>query len=434
VNISLPHNWRPREYQLPLWKALQSGTKRAVAVWHRRAGKDLFALNWIASQAMQRTGLYWHVFPTYKQGRKVAWEGRTGEGRLFLDAFPKELIRRRRDDEMSLWLEKGSLIQVVGADDPSSLVGPNPVGVVFSEFSLTTNMQALWDLVRPILAENGGWALFIYTPRGRNHGWRLLRTAQENPSWFGQVLPADVTGAISQEAIEDERRAGMSEEMIQQEFYCSFDAPLEGAFYGDQMKWLAQNNRITRVPWEPLAKVDTAWDLGMSDSMAIWVLQQVGLEHRAIDFYSNRGKGLDHYIGALGDRWPEVVWGRHYVPHDAQVRELGTGKSRLEVARGFGMRMTLVPKLKLMDGINATRAILPKFWFDAEKCDSGDRSGVQALREYCRMRDEVNDTYRDEPRHDWTSHPADAFRTYAQGTRPAREAQRRVLAPDLSIV
>jgi hypothetical protein len=410
---------------MPLWDELEHGTKRAVAIWHRRAGKDLVSLNWTIVQAFERPGLYWHVLPTYRQGRKIVWDGLTGKGRSFLSHWPDELIVRKRDDEMSVWLANGAIWQIIGADDVDRLVGANPVGVVFSEYSLCE--PRIWDFLRPILAENGGWALFIYTPRGRNHAYKLRKMAEEHKSWFFQILTVDDTKAIDEEAIEDERTAGMPEELIQQEFYCSFDAPLVGSYFGDQITTAAKENRITKVPWEPTKPVSTAWDLGIGDATSIWFFQQVAMEIRFIDYYEHHGVGLEHYSKILQEK--PYTYNEHLVPHDAQVRELGTGKSRLEVARSLGLRMRVVPKLSLDDGIQAVRAILPRSWFDEERTEDG----VQALREYRKEWDSLTETFRNKPRHDWTSHAADGIRTAAVGIRPERKKVEK-LYPDLAIV
>ena len=190
--VTLPHRWWPRQYQLPLWNAMETGTKRAVAVWHRRGGKDLTALNITIKQALtMRVGLYWHLLPTYEMGRKIVWNGMTGDGTRFLDFWPEEMITRKRDDNMLLEASNGSIWQVVGSDDPDRLVGSNPVGVVLSEYSLQ-NPQA-WEYIRPILAENGGWAIFIYTARGRNHGYDVIQHALKSKFWFGQILTVDDT-------------------------------------------------------------------------------------------------------------------------------------------------------------------------------------------------------------------------------------------------
>lgn len=423
--LVIPIDWRPRVYQQSAWDALQGGTSRCCLVWHRRAGKDLFTINWISTQLFQRIGLYWHVLPTYRQGRKVVWEGKTRTGRSFLSHLPMDIATRVRDDEMSVWFPNpyeparpGSLYQVVGADDADRLVGANPVGIVFSEWSLMS--RKVWDLTRPILAENGGWAVFIYTPRGRNHGWTLYQNALEHEGWYAERLGADVTHAISEEDIEDERRAGMPEELIQQEFYCSFDAPLVGSYYGEQMSQALKDGRIGKVPWEPNAPVTTAWDLGLRDATAIWFAQVVGKEIRLIDYYYATGMGLDHYAKVLYEK--PYAYDRHLVPHDATVRELGTGKSRVEMLRELGIRVKVGKKLPVQDGIAACRALIPRCWFDEKHTETG----IRALREYTKERIEGetdpdgNPIYRDKPKHDWTSHPADAFRTLATGLREHR--------------
>ncbi len=438
MEVTLPYHWRPRDYQKAAWEALEGGTKRACLVWHRRAGKDLFSINWVASQVFERVGLYWHILPTYNQGRKVVWEGRTRDGRSFLDHFPDgnnpgpgNYVTRKRDDTMSMWFANGSVYQVIGADDPDRLVGANPVGIIFSEWSVMP--PRVWEYLRPILAENGGWVIFIYTPRGRNHGYRTFKMAQETKGWFAEKLGVEDTSAVTMEAVEDERAAGMPEELVQQEFYCSFDAPLVGAYWGDLMSKMMEDERIAKIPWEPERPVTTAWDLGMADYTAIWFHQLVGHEHRLIDYYQSSGVGLDHYAKILAEK--PYTYKEHLVPHDATVRELGTGKSRLEVARKLGLNMRVVPKLPIADGINAVRLLLPKMWMDEEKC----QTGLEGLRQYTKERvlDEAGAhgeaVFRDKPLHNWASHPADALRTLAVGLREFRK-HRENLYPDIPIV
>jgi phage terminase large subunit len=403
--IAVPVDWRPRHYQMPLWSFLEAGGKRAVAVWHRRAGKDATALNWTVTSAFKRPGLYWHLLPTYNQGRKIVWDGRTKEGRPFLDAWPKDAIRAVNNTDMKIELENDSIWQVVGTDNVDRLVGANPVGCVFSEYSLQ-DPQA-WDYIRPILAENGGWALFIYTPRGRNHGHDIFEMARGNQKWFCQVLSVDDTKVLSPEIIEEERAAGMPEEMVQQEFFCSFDAGLVGSYYGTQMARALEDGRIMTVPWEPRVEVHTAWDLGMHDACSIWFYQQVGLEVRLIDYYEGSGEGLAHYARVLKDK--EYVYGKHYAPHDIEVRELGTGKSRKDTAAMLGIRFTTLPKLPLDDGIDAVRNILPRCYFDYEKCTRG----IEALRQYKKKWNDKMRCYSSTPDHDWSSHAADSFRYLA---------------------
>jgi len=409
MKIRIPHNWKPRNYQLPLWKFLEEGGKRAVAVWHRRAGKDLCSINWCAVSALRRPGLYWHLFPTYNQGRKIAWDGMTRDGRRFMDHFPEEVIAAVNNTEMRLTLKNGSIYQVVGTDNVDRLIGANPVGVIFSEYSVQD--PRAWDYIRPILAENEGWAVFIYTARGRNHGYDMLNMARRNEKWFQQVLNWEDTRAITAEAIQDERDSGMPEEMIQQEFYCSFDAPLVGSYYGNYMAQALADRRIVNVPYDPLLDVNTAWDLGMGDLTAIIFYQTVGAEIRIIDYYENQGEGLAHYIKYLREK--EYVYGEHLAPHDIKVREMGTGRSRLEVARDLGIRFRVLPNLRLEDGIEAARTIISRCWFDEIKC----KHLIEALRQYRKDFDEKNKCFKDRPFHDWSSHPADAFRYLALGIR-----------------
>ena len=210
--LRLPIGWEARNYQVPVWDYLKQGGKRAVVVWHRRAGKDVLALNWTACAASQRPGTYWHMLPEAAQGRKVIWEGIDREGRRMIDqAFPKAIrAGRPNESEMRLRLVNGSVWQVVGSDNYDALVGANPIGVVFSEFSLAN--PAAWNYLRPILAENGGWALFVFTPRGENHAFDLYEMARGLPGWFAERLTVEDTKAINEAVIEEERRSGMPEE------------------------------------------------------------------------------------------------------------------------------------------------------------------------------------------------------------------------------
>lgn len=404
--VTLPNGWRPRPHQRKLWTYLEAGGKRAVAVWHRRAGKDSTAINWTAVAAHQRIGSYWHMLPTASQGRRVVWEGRDGEGRRLIDqAFPPVLRSSERNDRMTMELKCGSVWQVVGSDNYDRLVGANPVGVVFSEWSLTD--PRAWDYVRPILAQNNGWAVFIYTPRGKNHGAELFDIARHGGDWFHEKLTVEDTGVIGPEVIATERSSGMSEALIQQEYYCSFEAANEGSYYGKLLEQAEQAGRVTRVPAQPELTVDTWWDLGIGDSTAIWFSQKAGLERHFIDYYECSGEGLAYYAKVLQDRG--YIYGSHWAPHDIEARELGTGKSRLEVARGLGLNFKVAPRLSIEDGIEAVRNLLPRCWFDVERC----REGLRALKSYHRDFNDRRQAYLPHPVHDWASHGADAFRTGA---------------------
>ncbi len=654
--IQLPHNWTAKPHQRGFFRYMEGGGKRYVGVWHRRAGKDASAINWTATAAMQRVGTYWHMLPTLRQARLAVWDGINRDGQRIIDqAWPEAVRAGIRNDEMKLQLVNGSVWQLCGSDNYNSLVGSNPVGVVFSEWSLTDPLA--WDFVRPILRENGGWAIFIYTPRGRNHGHTLLETARANPQWCAEVLTVKDTGVVSLEDIDEERRSGMSEELIQQEYMClapetrvltanlewveirsllsspqdligldeeakdgrrklrrakviqawatekeclridfangasvvsssehpwlvkrpwrnrnneryvwtrtdnlkvgdaishsglvpwnedrsreggylagiydgegcvtrrtisfaqnpgpvldeclrllrengyqhyiinnssrtvacglhdslrmlgsvrpirllkkaesiwngafpfngkppiqikaitalgrrsvvgiststktfiaegfvshncSFEAPNTGSYYGRLLEIARREGRITRVPYDPALGVHTWWDLGVNDPTAIWFTQTSGFEHRVIDYYEGSGEGLAHYARVLLERG--YAYAGHHFPHDVQVRELGSGKSRIETLRELGLEPQIVPNLPVDDGIEALRALLPLCWFDEVKC----ARGLEALVSYHRKYDEKRKCFAAHPEHDWASNGADAARYFAVGTQQTR--------------
>lgn len=407
--IEIPSRWAPRSYQHNAWNAIvRDRVRRAVLVWHRRAGKDLLLLNATVVAAVRRPGVYWHAFPTAKQGRKILWDGVTKDGRPFLDHFPRDLIVARNEADMRLRLAGGSVWQVVGADNfNQALIGGNPAGIVFSEYALQN--PACWEHLRPIVAENEGWAAFAFTPRGANHGQALFDMASKNSSWFCERLTVDDTLAIPTAAVEEERAAGMPDELIMQEFHCSFAAALVGSYYGKLIETAELEGRIGRVRAQDGARVETWWDLGISDSTAIWFVARAGREVHVLDYYEASGEGLDHYADVLAAKG--FRYERHVFPHDIQVRELGSGRSRIETLRALGVvgqhaRAEIAPNLRLADGINAVRTILPSCWFDAERC----AKGVASLKQYQRRWNSQRRTFEDGPLHDWTSHAADAFR------------------------
>lgn len=412
MEISLPYNYIPRDYQLPLWKYFQAGGRRAACVWHRRAGKDLNAIHLLCCKAHERVGTYWHVFPTYKQGKKIAWDGRRKDGVAFRDAFPPELIASVNNTEMKVTFKNGSIYQIIGADKPDSLVGANPIGIVYSEWPLMS--PSVREYLRPILSENDGWELFIYTPRGNNHGKKTIDNARKNPKWFHSILTVNDTKAIKLSAIQEDRDDGMTEEMIQQEYYCSFDTPVEGSYYGKLMMQTEKDGRVGPVSWEPTLHVHTAWDLGVGDSTVIWFYQLTNNEIRLIDYYETSGEGIAHFAKILKEK--PYVYGEHYAPHDIEVREMsatgvsGSALSRKEVARGYGIRFITITKQSIEDGIESVRSILPRCWFDEIKCEVG----VSALKEYHKKYNDILKVYENKPEHDWSSHAADAFRYLAQ--------------------
>src|SRR3990172_2548899 len=339
VSITIPHNFIPRPYQLPILRALEGGVRRAVAVWHRscRAGKEKTFLNYTAKETFKRVGTYYYIFPTYSQAKKVLWDGRDREGFPFMAHFPKQVVEKTNEQEMRVELANGSAVQLIGSDHINSIVGTNPVGCVFSEYALQ-DPQA-WDYMRPILRENGGWAIFDFTPRGKNHGFKLYEMAKSNPDWYAEILTVTDTCALSAQDIQAERDAGMSEELIQQEFYCSFEGVMSGSVFGHAMNEAEREGRICGVPWQPEFPVDTWWDIGVSDSTAIWFTQDIGREIHVIDYYENSGSGIGADFYAKHLQAMPYVFGKHNGPHDLEAHQFAAnGKSTLEVAAMLGLR------------------------------------------------------------------------------------------------
>lgn len=411
TTVRLPNNWSPRPYQLPLWHYLESGGRRAVAVWNRRSGKDDVALHWTACAAIQKPAVYWHMLPKANQARKAIWDAvnpLTGIRRID-EAFPQEIRKATVSHEMKIEFVNGSVWQVVGSDNYDSLVGSPPYGLVFSEWPLSR--PAAWDYLRPILRENGGWVIFVYTARGRNHGYSLYRMACEREDWFSELLTVDDTGVLTPEDIEAERAEGMPEERIASEYFCDFNAPIPGTYWGEQIRKAREAGRITRVPWQTEIPVHTAWDIGIGDATAIWFFQLAGPEIHVIDYYENDSQGVEHYAKMLKDK--PYVYGDHWAPHDIRARTWGTGKTQAEMARSFGIDFKVQPRLSVEDGIQAVRAIFSRCWIDAEACERG----IDGLSSYCKEWDEDKQIYKDTPLHNWASHPADAFRGLAVSIR-----------------
>lgn len=417
MDISLPYNWRPRPYQEAAWKAREQGAKRFALVWHRRAGKDDFALHSTAVEAHKRVGTYWHMLPKSDQARKAIWEAinpHTGKRRID-EAFPLELRESTRENDMVIKFRNGSTWTVVGSDNYDNLVGSPPIGIVFSEWSLAR--PEAWNYFRPILAENNGWAMFIYTPRGPNHGLRTYQTAITTPEWFGQLLTVDDTNVFTEEQLALERREMVAEfgvvgeALYEQEYYCSFEAAAVGAIYGDQLRKAREEERITNVVLDPYRPVGTMWDLGYTDATSIWFFQQVGDQIRFVDYYSASNVELAHYAEILRTKREQhgFVYDSNsmFFPHDVEQHELTTGKSRRAVLWDLGIPVITVPKSNIWDGVNLVRREFHRFWFDAERC----AKGVESLMQYRREWDEKNRIFSPKPVHDEHSHPADALRT-----------------------
>lgn len=412
ATVRIPNGWDPRHYQLPAWNAWEAGCKRSLLIWHRRAGKDDVALHQAAVAAHQRVANYWHCLPMYEQARKAIWEAinpHTGKRRID-EAFPPEIRARQDSQSMTVEFKSGSIWRVVGSDNPNSLVGAPPAGIVFSEWALAN--PSTWGYLAPILEENNGWASFITTPRGRNHVKSMYDMAVKNPKWFAQTLTVNDTGAISLSQVEEQRleyHAIYGEEagdaLIEQEYFCSFEAAILGAYYGKEIVRAEKEGRIASVAWNPDLPVHTAWDLGVGDSTAIWFFQVFFSELLIIDYYENHGYGADHYVETLNAK--PYTYGTDYVPQDAKVREWGSnGRTRIEALVSMGRKPKVVMAHKLDDGINAARQAVNRAVFDDAMCIKG----IECLRQYRREWDDDNKVFRNIPKHDWTSHGADAWR------------------------
>jgi hypothetical protein len=418
--IRIPYNFVEREYQLPLMKAICSKKfDRAVAVWNRRSGKDKTCLNIMMVRAMKEVGSYFYLFPTYEQGRKIMWDGIDRDGFRFMDHIPKAVRKKTDNAHMSIDLANGSNFRIVGTDDVDSLVGTNPLGCVFSEYPLQD--PKAWDFIRPILAENKGWAIFAYTPRGKNHGWDIYDMAKHDHHWFCERLTANDTKCIPEEVLKKEREEIVAihgdDALYQQEYMCSFEVPMQGAYYALQLQTAYDEARITRVPYDPRLPVNTYWDLGMSDTTAIWFVQFVGKEIHFIDCLEASGESLQYYIRELKQK--PYVYRDHYAPHDIEVRELNTGMSRRQTARNLGIQFRIAPKLSIDDGIQAVRTVLNMCYFDEVKC----KRGLDALKQYHKEFDDKNRTYKPHPKHDWSSNFADSLRYFAVSYRESNSRE-----------
>jgi phage terminase large subunit len=420
--------WKARDYQKPLLTYLEGGGLRADVVAHRRWGKDEVALAWAAGQAIEKKGTYWHLLPEASQGRKAIWDAvnpHTGRRRID-EAFPKSMRTRTRDAEMMIHLKEGSTWQVVGSDNFNSLMGSPPIGVVFSEWALAK--PEAWSFIRPILAENGGWALFLWTPRGRSHATRAFDSRSRDPEWFTLKSPATDTDVFTPEQLARERaemiaELGSEEEghaRYASEYLVDFDAAAPGAYYASLLSEAERDGRIGRVPFDPALKVDTAWDLGIDDYTAVWFFQQAGREVRAIDYFETSGQGLPAIVREALTGKP-YVYGTHHLPHDVMVREIGAaGRSRFETLGGLGVSpISVGAAMDPEERINAGRLMIPMTWFDAGKC----AGGLERLRGYRKRWNRATRSYGG-PMHDEASHGADAFGEFAANRAGGAAARR----------
>ena len=406
MSIDLEIDYRPRPQFVPFHKRSQ---RWGCIVAHRRAGKTVACVAELNNRAIkaQTKGIenarYAYLAPLYNQAKEIAWD--------YLKHYAGPLIGQGlasvNESELRIDYWNGARVRLYGADNPDRLRGIYLDGVILDEYA-DMDPRVWTEVIRPALADRQGWAVFIGTPKGHNAFYEIYDSAKDRSDWYCESLRASMTGLLPHAELEEARRV-MTPDQFAQEFECSFEAAIQGAYYADQFRYLDEEKRIGKVPWEPAIPVVTAWDLGIGDSTAIWFAQVVGREVRLIDYYENSGVGLDHYVNHL--RSKRYVFGDHYLPHDADVSELGTGKTRVATLRELGLNPIVLPRGAVDDGINAARMLLPMCWFDAEKCERG----IEALRQYRREFDDKLKVFKQRPLHDWTSHAADALRYLAVG-------------------
>jgi hypothetical protein len=392
--------YRPRPPQLEIHHAVNRN-RFTVVVAHRRMGKTVSAILHLINAALnneQKDPRYAYIAPTYAQAKRVAFD--------YLVEYTRPLGAKVNIAELRVDF-LGRRISLYGSENGDSLRGQYFDGVVLDEIG-DQNPKIWNEILRPALADRKGWCLFIGTPKGNNHFADFKERALKSDGWKFLEFKASETGILDHKELAD-AKAEMGEDKYRQEFECSFDAPVEGAYYGQLLNEADEQNRVTTIPKDNLARIVCSWDLGVSDSTCIWVAQIVGKEVQLIDATENHGVGLDYYVSWLRERGYDK--GQQILPHDVRVREMSSGKSRQEVLMEAGLDVTIAPSLSVADGIQAVRRLLPRCWFDAE----GTKQGLSALRNYRRVFDEKRNVFFDTPLHDWASHYADSFRYLAIG-------------------
>lgn len=413
-----------RSYQLAAFDARQAGCKRFVSLLHRRAGKDRGWASITLAEMLKRVGVYFHVYPSLNQGRRDFWdnvlqERHNGIERSFKmrDMFPAEFVLKQDETDMQTTLTNGSIHQIMGADTDDAvdrLRGPGPIGIVLSEYAHGTKMEKAWNVLAPILNENNGWIAFAYTPNGRNHGLSLYEFASKEPDWFVQRLTVDETRrdaegednsrVISQESIDADRRRGVREEFIQQEYYCSFEGFMHGTIYGDLVSTAVSDGRIGEYPYNPRLPVGLCFDLGHSDATACWFYQLKGDQIIFIDYHEEKLKDLGWWNHYLREQ-KRYVYGRTILPWDGHAAEQFLGQV------GFSNIHVCQRTPNLQSEIDRVRRAFSSMYFDARRC----ARGIECLTNYKRKYDEDLKEFQKNPIHDEYSHGADALRTGVSG-------------------
>lgn len=414
--VEVSTGYTPRPLQALLHKSLK---RFNVLSLHRRAGKTVFSINEMLDQGLRNTKKnprYAYIAPTFGAAKRIAWDYLKDAVKSIPNIIEVNEAELRVDIARPATGDKVRF-QLLGAENPNAIRGIYLDGAILDEYSMMS--PEIWThVIRPALSDRLGWAIFISTPNGMNHFFELFQYAKEHPEdWFCAIYKASETGIVPKAELEAALHL-MGESVYNQEFECSFSAALVGAYYGKELEKMDAENRITRVPYDPAVGVYTGWDLGISDTTAIWFVQLVGKAIHVIDYIESSGAGLDYYVKEIKER--NYNYEEHLLPHDAAARDLSTGKTRVQTLQSLGLqRVRVVPKLSVEDGINAVRLLLGKMWADRDKV----KRGLDCLRNYERKWDEKNKVFQSRPLHNWASHGADAMRTLAVGInedRPTR--------------
>jgi phage terminase large subunit len=448
TRIRIPHKWKPRDYQRPAWDYLEKGGRHAELIWHRRSGKDEVALNRTAVAAFERIAGYWHMLPEASQARKAIWDAvnpHTGCKRID-ETFPVELRKTTRNNEMFIEFLNGSSWQVVGSDNFDSLVGSTPAGIVYSEWALAN--PAARAYLRPILAENGGWQMFITTPRGKNHAYSTYRAAVKNPGAFAQILSAEITGVFTAEQLEAERISYIQEfgqeygqAKYEQEYLCSFDAALLGAILGPSISRAEREGRIDDfVQYDTLGSdIFISADIGRRDTSTWWFWQPTMGGYHIIDYDGGWGIDAEEWCDRLQVKLEKYqrmrgknALGKIYLPHDARAKTFAAKHSAVEVfIKKFGSdRVAITPNSSKADRINAARLVIGRCAFHETNCERG----LEGLRSWAYEYDEEKKIFSSEPKHDWASHDGDGFSYGAlimQMTKPVEKSDKERFFNDM---
>lgn len=402
-----------------------------MLMYHRRWWKDKTMFNLCVEMAIREQWGYAYILPTYAQGKKIIWDSIDKDWKKFKDHIPKELLVWENGTELKFTLKNGSFIQILWSENIDSLRGIAPRWIVFSEYAFQN--PTAWEVMRPILAENWWWAIFNSTPNGKNHFYDMYNMAKDNPDWYCQRLTVDDTNVVSKEYIEEERRNWMSEEMIQQEYYVSFDVGAIGAYYAKEIEQARNDGRICKLPVNPDVPVDLYFDLWVNDNFTISFKQNDWMFYNFINYYEDNGKTLDHYFFVIDEffqrRWLKL--GNIYLPHDSSQKwhsYLVSGTTIIEkFQQKYPWKIMYIPnKVSINDWIQEVRKLFPRIRFDIDTC----QQFIRCIENYKKDYDDVKKVFRDQPRHDWASHWADNLRYFwISDKKEIQKVKPRIYAP-----